>query len=103
MRLLIIIFLIVSCVAGQDMPITEGPDPAPPGIDIIESPPIVDLLGPGQPIPIFQELPKAADVVGQIVTEIFCPQCAAEEAAIRAKNRAFLGNDTGNISANFTA
>lgn len=100
---MIIIFLILSCAYGQDLPITEGPDLAPPEIDIMEPPPMVDALGPGQPIPIFQELPKAAGVVEQILTDVFCPQCAAEEAAIQAKNRAFLGNDTGNISINFTA
>lgn len=40
-RSMIIIFLILSCVSGQE-------------------PPVVDDLGPGQPIPIFQELPKAS-------------------------------------------
>jgi hypothetical protein len=54
-------------------------------------------IDPG-PLVFPEEMPKAAVAVEQIVTDIFCPTCAAEEDAWRAGIMAFLGNDSQNLT-----
>jgi len=103
MRFLVFVFLIISVVGAQEeVPILEDPGFAEPepgaGIEI--------PIDPG-PLVFPEEMPKAAEVIEQIVSpvieQIFCPTCLAEEDAVQAKMAAFLANDTGNISINFTA
>jgi hypothetical protein len=96
MRFLIIIGIIIlagMCHARGE----EAIQLIDPYVEDLEDPPIVLLPDGDKPVVFPEPMAKAAVVVEQIVTDIFCPTCLAEEDAWRAGIMAFL-NDSQNLT-----